>query len=124
MISTLIGLASSGLLVGLRPATQPIAVRAHHGDGEHGGVFTAPPMEELSQMYRARWSGDSGKAATVPTWLKSVNDELLDTRALPDVACVVDGEGEICGPVSFDSVDGGMLCVEDTSGEVARWVCA
>lgn len=51
-----------------------------------------------------------------------------------DVAAAVDGlfndveaclvEAEICGPVSFDSSEDGMVCVEDYSSGKLRWECA
>jgi len=48
--------------------------------------------------------------------------EALDAIFVEAEACLVDAQ--ICGSASFDSVEDGMVCVEDTSGGKLRWVCA
>ena len=29
----------------------------------------------------------------------------------------------VCGELSFDSTDDGMICVEDPSSETLKWIC-
>ena len=41
-------------------------------------------------------------------------------------ACLIDyeSEGPICGKASFDSVEGGLTCIESYKNGKLRWVCA
>ena len=186
MISVMALSASALIVGGLRPAMQPITVRALEISGDGAGL--APPgADTLADQYRNRWSGDSGDiemrsrprsvgdassnafsggalsdvvrsgdadsapwgdAGSVSSKAKSVGDassNAFSGVALSDVVCIVGEDGEeVCGPgvcgrhshpipapiahalfgcaaASFDSVEGGTVCVEDDDGRV---VCA
>jgi hypothetical protein len=56
----------------------------------------------------------TARAATITDSLESV---FADAEA-----CIVDEQ--VCGRVSFDSAEGGMVCVEDWSQGRLRWKCA
>jgi len=52
-----------------------------------------------------------------------------DLAAIEDEACLIEWQTDgvevpICGAVSFDSTDDGMLCVESYSSGSLKWVCA
>ena len=57
------------------------------------------PTDELPTMYRNRWADAEDEAP--PDAVASVLGEATsedDTRALPDVACIMEGDEEVCGP--------------------------
>jgi len=41
-----------------------------------------------------------------------------------DEACLVQEEDHVCGPISFDSTDDGMVCVEVWEAGKLRWACS
>jgi hypothetical protein len=87
---SMMAVSASSLVVGpalARPAVQQVTASMS---------ATMRDPEELANMYQERWSGDKGVPDTVPLWLKA-KAEQVDPRALPDVACVMDGDQEVCG---------------------------
>ena len=105
---SVVALSSSALIVGLRPAVRPVTLLA---------------TETLADQYRNRWAGDDGVVVRprTPT-VRDASADAFSSTALPDVVCIVAGDGEeVCGPASFDSVEGGVVCVETEDGEQ---VCA
>ena len=98
MISVM-ALSASALIVGLRPAVQPITVRAAV-IGEQGFGVALPGSETLADQYRNRWSGDTGEVgSTRPQTVGDASSGAFSGAALSDVVCIVDDDGEeICGP--------------------------
>ena len=180
-----VALSSSALIVGLRPAVQPVTVRAM-AEIHPGGGLAPPGAETLADQYRNRWAGDDGVVRTRPPTVGEASSgafsggalsdvvtgdsgpapvskrqtvgegsanafssaPLTDVVAgesgpapvsktrtvgeasanafsgapLTDVVCIIADDGaEVCGPASFDSVEGGVVCVETEAGEQ---VCA
>ena len=81
------------------------------------------------QLFKARF-----KAMKNETKAKFIRKELHYTSMeeeefTPQTACVtvVDKqsrvEKNVCGEMSFDSADDGMVCIEDPSSETLRWIC-
>ena len=82
-------------------------------------------VDELPTMYRARWAGvdESLDDALAPVGGFSPSAEALEAEAADDAGetCITTSEGDVaCGAASFDSVDGGLTCVEVDD----KWVCA
>ena len=72
------------------------------------GVAAAPPST-LPDMYKERWSGQP-RQTQVPTNLIPVGQEVNDDA---DMGCIILEHPvvnqEICGNLSFDSTDDGMV---------------
>ena len=136
---------ATGLLpIVCNPPVARGSVVAHHVEGiPHGDTS---PNQELPSMYRARWAGEAGTTSDIqPTARRSpaplggawagewggcqvvtatgdVALKMRESQEEPPMACVSTLEKTVCGPLSFDSVDGGLVCVEES--ESGKWVCA
>ena len=157
---SVMALSANALVVGLRPAVQPVTVRAMASIGSDsgggvslraGGGLAPPGAETLADQYRNRWAGDTGDVRVRPQTIGDASsgafsgDALSDVvsgdsgpsptskgrtvgeassnafsgAALTDVICIVADDGdEVCGPASFDSVEGGVVCVETEDGQL------
>ena len=89
-----------------------------------------------------RWldAANVAGAATLPLavlyLMQASPDEYLavanaDLEALQAEGCFVSWETQgtiveepVCGPISFDSVDDGYLCIADESSGSLKWMCA
>ena len=78
----------------------------------------------VPDMYRQRWA-DAPVANRVKLADGLVKQVQQETEDASDSACVTvfDKEKAVCGEISFDSTDDGMICVEDTSGPTLKWIC-
>ena len=86
MISVMALSASALIVGGLRPAMQPITVRALEISGDGAGL--APPgADTLADQYRNRWSGDSGdiEMRSRPRSVGDASSNAFSGGALSDV---------------------------------------
>ena len=112
------GLASTvGALGGATiAATVGTLLSAHDVEASSNVLFSDEPIGMM--VFACAVSG---------TFLAYSREGALDNNLVgEDEACIIkETEDEhVCGPVSFDSTDDGMVCVEVTEGGKLRWECA
>lgn len=85
------------------------------------------PTMELPVSYRSRWSGETADAAEAQKEVPLYNPSgIAAEEPLEEEACIIIGDKElgteesVCGTMSFDSSDDGMVCVETPDD---KWVC-
>ena len=91
----------------------------------------------LRVQYKARWAGEAKSPTSPPVMVPSLKGNMVDAfdGADADAACldIFDKQGMVkknardapmlCGEISFDSAEDGMVCIEDYSSGKLRWVC-
>ena len=132
---SVMALSSSALIVGLRPAVQPVTVRAMASIGSDsgggvslraGGGLAPPGAETLADQYRNRWAGDDGLVRSRPHTVGDASSGAFSGDALSDVVAGDSGpapvsKGQTVGEASSNAFAGAPLtdvvCIVADDGE-------
>jgi len=120
--------ATLSLLLPPSPLPVPLSVAAAHATRAHAKLVAVAVNDDLSKMYRQRWSGvkDSGSGVSPLSLYSSAAADAEEAAQESDELCIITkAEQSICGTPSFDSSESGdgPVCVEVATDGVAKWMC-